>query len=405
MARRAVTRVSAKHTLLLIAVFFVTAVATRGVFAQTPTATPNGEFLCSKGPRDGRACNTDDDCAPGGACVIGQGVCNGGTDDGLPCDCAGTSGTACVGSGTSGTCQGGTMDGGSCDPSNTNSTGICSGGVPCTASQKVCLGAAGGTRGFSCLRNDQCDTGFTCASTGKFCVDTTDFAGFSCVADDDCCTNPPCGAGSCVTPVPAETATPTRTRTVTPTRSAGTAVPTETRTPTRTGTPPTPTRTGTPASPTRTPTSTVGTPVGPTDTPTRTQTPGPGAHLAVAISAGAGAVTLDDSSAFPGTCGTFRIDSECLGYIGKIGNTLTNVQRGLAVANKLAPTCLHGSVPTAHAAGALATFLPPRGALICEVVSEGGGSCALVPSGQGSRSIVALVMAGLAGWWLRKRRG
>jgi hypothetical protein len=115
-------------------------------------------------------------------------------------------------------------------------------------------------------------------------------------------------------------------------------------------------------------------------------------------------VTLDDSSAFPGTCGFFRIDSECLNYIGKIGNTLTTVGRGQAVANKLAPTCLHGSVATAHPAGALVTFLPPRGALVCEVISQGGG-CALVPSGQGSGSIVALVMAGLAGWWLRKRGG
>src|SRR5207244_1586660 len=98
------------------------AVLTRYASAQTSTATPNGEFLCSKGPRDGQVCNHDADCAPGGACVIGQGVCNGSADDGLPCDCAGTTGAACQGTGTTGTCHGGTFNGEKCDPSNTTST-------------------------------------------------------------------------------------------------------------------------------------------------------------------------------------------------------------------------------------------------------------------------------------------
>src|SRR2546428_11659111 len=95
----------------------------RSAVAQTPTPTPSGEFLCSAGPRDGQACNRDQDCAPGGACVIGQRVCNGGTGDRVPCDCAGTTGMPCQGTGTTGTCHGGTMNGGSCDPSNTSSTG------------------------------------------------------------------------------------------------------------------------------------------------------------------------------------------------------------------------------------------------------------------------------------------
>src|SRR6266436_5425685 len=108
-------------------VFLSLPVLSRCAWAQTPTVTPNGEFLCSNGPMDGRACNTDANCAPGGVCVIGQGVCDGGADDGTPCDCAG--GT-CQGSGTTGTCSGGTMNGESCDPSG---TGNCGGGTACVA--------------------------------------------------------------------------------------------------------------------------------------------------------------------------------------------------------------------------------------------------------------------------------
>src|SRR5207248_680758 len=62
----------------------------------TPTATPTpppltSQFLCSAGPFDGQPCTSDDDCAPGGACVLVQGVCNGGDFDGFLCDCPGGS--------------------------------------------------------------------------------------------------------------------------------------------------------------------------------------------------------------------------------------------------------------------------------------------------------------------------
>src|SRR2546428_12317154 len=59
----------------------------RSAVAQTPTPTPSGEFLCSAGPRDGQACNGDDDCAPTGVCVFAQAICDGGADDGNFCGC------------------------------------------------------------------------------------------------------------------------------------------------------------------------------------------------------------------------------------------------------------------------------------------------------------------------------
>ena len=175
---------------------------------QAPTPTPTGEFLCSAGPRDGQACATDDDCAPGGACVIGQGVCNGGTDDGFPCDCsAGTclSTPVCSIDATFGTCSGGPNIAQCCDP-----TTNCADGVPCVGTPKVCL--AGIDKGFSCLNDGQCP-GSVCQSTGKFCCGG-DFDSFSCVDDTDCNVAGSLGgtcdvAGSSCVIAPTPTPTPT----------------------------------------------------------------------------------------------------------------------------------------------------------------------------------------------------
>jgi hypothetical protein len=154
-------------------------------------ATATGEFLCSTGPRDGLACNSDDDCVPTGACVIAQGVCDGGTDDGLYCDCsAGTcvASTPVCDASFTGVCQGGPRDGGCCDV-----TAICAGGAGCVASQKVC--AAGANKGFSCLRDDECPDS-VCQSTGKFC-NGGDFDGYSCVDANDCLNADGSTGGSC----------------------------------------------------------------------------------------------------------------------------------------------------------------------------------------------------------------
>ncbi|MFI5367040.1 MAG: hypothetical protein ACHQ4J_15610 [Candidatus Binatia bacterium] len=170
-------------------------------WGQTPTPTPNGEFLCSAGPRDGQACNADGDCAPTGVCVIAQGVCNGGLDDGFPCDCTG--GT-CMQSTPScdptftGVCQGGPNATLCCDV-----TYNCTGGNACVGSQKVCVG--GNSKGYPCLNDGQCP-GSLCQSTGKFC-NGGDFASYSCVDDADCNLAGSTG-GTCVstaqpTPTPA----------------------------------------------------------------------------------------------------------------------------------------------------------------------------------------------------------
>src|SRR5512140_551216 len=120
-------------------------VAFGGARAQTPTPTPNGEFLCSAGPRDGLACNSDNDCAPTGVCVIAQGVCDGGVDDGFPCDCTAgscTASTPACDPTFTGVCQGGANATECCDL-----TTNCAGGNACVGTQKVCLG--GTSKGFS----------------------------------------------------------------------------------------------------------------------------------------------------------------------------------------------------------------------------------------------------------------
>ncbi|HVM98551.1 MAG TPA: hypothetical protein VMT89_19300, partial [Candidatus Acidoferrales bacterium] len=148
-------------------------------------------LLCSAGPEDSNCCSSDDECAPGGACVVTYGVCNGGDFDGYPCDCPG--GT-CVGS----TCQGGPYDGESCTA--TEGSGNCSAGITCAGTSHICL--AGDYKAYPCLRNSNCtnDNGTpeTCGSTGLFC-DGGDFDGSSCVDAADCTGT---GSNGCVAPAP-----------------------------------------------------------------------------------------------------------------------------------------------------------------------------------------------------------
>jgi hypothetical protein len=150
----------------------------------TSTSTP-GQFLCSAGPQDGQSCNSDDDCAPGGVCVIAPGICDGGTGDGAYCDCPGANciaaSPACdpsvSGGKGSGVCPSGSNANLCCDVS-TN----CAGDVPCVGTQRVCSGGA--KQGYACLRDSECP-GFSCQSSGKFCSGG-DYDSYACVADADC---------------------------------------------------------------------------------------------------------------------------------------------------------------------------------------------------------------------------
>jgi hypothetical protein len=151
-------------------------------------------FLCSGGPNNGLACDSDDACFQScpssfGACVVVQGVCDGGEVDGFPCDCPGGQ---CVGSGTSGTCSGGSFDGDACNP--TAGEGGCSTGTACVGTAQICQ--SGPIKAFGCLRASHCEQG-PCVATGLFC-DAGDFEDYSCVDDDDCAN---AGAGSCRIPV------------------------------------------------------------------------------------------------------------------------------------------------------------------------------------------------------------
>ena len=175
------------------------------VWAQTPTPTAASELLCSAGPRDGQACDNDDDCAPTGVCVIAQGVCDSLTSGLAYCVCAaGTcspSEPACNTTFT-GVCVGGPNADDCCDVS-TN----CAPGVACVGAQKVCL--SGDFKGVSCLRDSQC-SGARCQSTGKFC-NGGDFSGYSCVDDGDCLNQDGTPGGSCdaaVSPTPSPTPPP-----------------------------------------------------------------------------------------------------------------------------------------------------------------------------------------------------
>ncbi|GIW40464.1 MAG: hypothetical protein KatS3mg076_1041 [Candidatus Binatia bacterium] len=150
--------------------------------------------VCSAGPRDGEACELDEEC-PAGACVLAQNVCDGGPNDGFFCE------------------------------SDTD----CSPGDPCTATQRVCDANSGEQKGVACLRNAHCGSG-ACVSTGRVCF-SGDFEFFSCVDDADCASEE---EESCLAPGGVSGPTPTFTRRPTP-------IPTPTRT--RPAGAPTPTRT------------------------------------------------------------------------------------------------------------------------------------------------------------------
>jgi len=264
-----------REILLIVGLITALFCARNRAWAQACGAHGTGEFLCSAGACDGRACTDFSDC-PGGVCVIAQGVCN--DSDGLPCDCPASTCSAspvCSSDATMGTCSGGTSQAECCDV-----TRNCNAGVQCVGAQKLCIN--GDFKGFSCLNNQQCTNGSvsgTCASTGKSCGDNSDFAGFSCVDDSDCCPPPgPCPAGSCTGAGPTPTRTPT-SRTPRPTNT-----PTSPMTPQPTATP------GTPA-----PTVATNTPQ-PTETPLPT-TPTPNVSvLAESASAGARVIVVQNAS-------------------------------------------------------------------------------------------------------------
>ncbi|MFI5366808.1 MAG: hypothetical protein ACHQ4J_14425 [Candidatus Binatia bacterium] len=176
--------------------------ALNGCGSTIPTPAASGEFLCSAGPRDGQACNADSDCAPGGACVIAQGVCEGGADDASYCGCiAGTcspSTPACDPTIT-GVCVGGANAALCCsETSDPLSSYVpnCSGGAPCVGTGKVCLG--GSNKGVSCL-NDTICVGSVCQSTGEYC-NGGDFDGYSCVDSADCLNVDGSSVGTCQRP-------------------------------------------------------------------------------------------------------------------------------------------------------------------------------------------------------------
>ena len=371
-------------------------------------AQGTGEFLCSKGTRDGLACESDTNCVPNGVCVIAEGVCNGGDDDGASCDCPAGSCSAqpvCQADNTFGTCSGGTSAGECCDV-NFN----CAGSAPCKGTAKLCL--AGDAKGFPCLNDSQCPSSL-CRSTGKLCAGlcqggtnanqlcfadedcpgstcTSDFQSFPCVDDADCCTTQPCHSGICQGVATSATSTPTPSR--------GTTTPTRTRTvsPTRTGTANTPT--GNTPTPTRSVVATV------TPVPTTTASPVPTAHLVSSVSATDSTLSVDNANAFPGS-GTLIIDTEQISYTGKLGNTFTGAQRGVngttATAHPSASVVrlLSSTVPTPPRP--TATF-PPRD-IIYHTVGEGSG-CTLQTGQRANAHLVFLTAMALA-IWNRRRRG
>lgn len=358
-------------------------------------AQATGEFLCSKGTRDGLPCESDADCVPNGVCVIANGVCNGGTDDGASCDCPAGSCSAtpvCTADNTFGTCSGGTSAGECCDV-----TFNCSDGAPCKGTAKLCL--AGDAKGFACLNDSQCPNS-VCRSTGKLCAGlcqggtnanqicfddsdcpnstcTSDFQSFPCVDDADCCTTQPCHTGIC----------------------QGVATTTPTRTPSRGTTTPTPTRsvsaTRTPTGNTPTPTPSGAATATPSPHPTVTGSPIPTARLVSSISATDSTISVDNATGFPGS-GTLIIDSEQMGYIGKVGNTFTGVQRGA-----------NGTTATAHASGSLVRLLastlptPPPSTptetptvphdIIYQVIGNGSGC--MLQTGASPRAYLILLTA------------
>lgn len=376
---------------------------------RSARAQATGEFLCSKGTRDGLPCESDTDCVPNGVCVIAEGVCNGGTDDGASCDCPAGSCSAtpvCTGDNTFGTCSGGTSAGLCCDV-----TFNCSGGAPCTGTAKLCL--AGDAKGFPCLNDSQCSPSI-CRSTGKLCAGlcqggtnanqlcfddtdcpgstcTSDFQSFPCVDDADCCTTQPCHSGICQGAATSATSTPT------PSRGTGTPTRTRTMSPTRTGT------ANTPTGKTPTPTQSAVATVTPTPAPTVTASPIPTARLVSAVSATDSTLSVDNANPFPGS-GTLIVDTEQISYAGKLGNTFTGLQRGV-----------NGTTATAHPSGSTVRLLsstvptPPRPTatlvprdIIYQTIGNGSG-CMLPTGGRGNAHLLFLTALVLAIWNRRRR--
>ena len=120
---------------------------------------------------------------------------------------------------------------------------------------------------------------------------------------------------------------------------------------------------------------------------------GPTAHLAGSITFADIILTLDDSRACPGTCGTVQLEDEQIAYLGKQGNTLLELKRGV-----------NGTLKAPHAQGHTVTFLQPTGPVVCEIVAKGGG-CALQPHRQGKASSVLLMAVAVLVWTARKRVG
>lgn len=88
-----------------------------------------------------------------------------------------------------------------------------------------------------------------------------------------------------------------------------------------------------------------------------------------------------------------QIEQEQLGYIGKSGNTLTALQRGV-----------NGTARAQHAANAVVTYIPATGPVSCRIVAQGGG-CSLAPQDGRGNVPFLLLCAGLAVRMLRRRRG
>jgi YVTN family beta-propeller protein len=162
------------------------AVTVRAAARSQRQVADNGR-RCSGGLNDGRRCEGDDDCLSG-PCVMTANVCDGGADDGLLCGCPGgecVGEGACATDGSGGTCSGGRDDGRCCDRDFD-----CSGGRPCTPTQKLC--ADGVDKGQPCLRDEHC-TNSECVSAGLVCRGGG-FDRFACLDDRDC------PLGACVVP-------------------------------------------------------------------------------------------------------------------------------------------------------------------------------------------------------------
>lgn len=121
------------------------------------------------------------------------------------------------------------------------------------------------------------------------------------------------------------------------------------------------------------------------------------------IQADTNVISVNDASGFPQQ-GTVLIGAEQIAYSGKLGNTLTGVQRGV-----------NGTVATAHPSGSIVSFLSasvptpapptltprPRGQVFVNT-AEGAG-CTLRRDAADD-SVTLLLLGGLVGIVLRRWR-